>query len=218
MMSTGTNSRQAVDDDFDIIFLSTSHDSLQGWFATKHSVYGASINSSKWRGVLLSVLKIIRIFVLKWIVVSFEGTHEIQSRDSLFGIIGNTLFDITEGSSLDELVTAFIDSCILIINLDLVERVIFHTLSMYHKSTLGNAANLFISLFIWVIEITSNMWENWIGLANNLEWLKFSIVGDGNETPVVETTLPEFTEINGDLILSTILAGNVSLLNFVPCK
>lgn len=100
-----------------------------------------------------------------------------------------------------------------------MERVIFHTLCMNYKSTLCNAANLFLNaLFIGVVKIIISTRENWIRSANDLERLKFTIIADGNETPVVETTLPEFTKVNGHFILRVIFGNDISLLNLVPCE
>ena len=87
---------------------------------------------------------------------------------------------------------------------------------MHNKPTLGNAANfLFYILFIVVI-LVFHMREHWLRLANNLQWLQFSILADSNQPPVVETALPELSEVDLDLLHNIILFNNVPVLNLVP--
>jgi hypothetical protein len=38
-------------------------------------------------------------------------------------------------------------------------------------------------------------WENWFWLSKNLTWQEFSLITDLIETPIKETTLPEFTKV-----------------------
>lgn len=98
-----------------------------------------------------------------------------------------------------------------------MERVISHSLGMHNKSSLSNAANFFLNtLFIVVIKVIIRGWEYWVWLTNNLEWLQLTIFGDGDESPVVETTFPELAEVDGNLLLDVVLLDNVALLKFVP--
>jgi len=65
------------------------------------------------------------------------------------------------------------------------------------ESSLSDAPHfLLLVLIIIVIVVGEDAWEYSVGFADYLEWLKFSVLADGNESPVIKATLPEFTEIN----------------------
>lgn len=52
--------------------------------------------------------------------------------------------------------------------------------------------------------------ENWVRSSNNLQRLQLAILGNGNETPVVEAALPELAEVYLDF------EHHVVLVNYVP--
>lgn len=140
---------------------------------------------------MVTVLGLVRI------IISFKSAHQIQCRDALLGVVWNTIFNIHESASLYELVCIFVDSCVLVIDLYLVERVVSHSASVNDESSLSDAPHfLLLVLIIIVIVVGEDAWEYSVGFADYLEWLKFSVLADGNESPVIKATLPEFTEIN----------------------
>jgi len=106
------------------------------------------------------------------------------------------------------------------IDLNLVEGVIFHSSGMDNESTLGNASNFFLEslLIVVIISIVTGCWEHWVWFANDLKWLKLSIFTDGHESPVVETTFPELTKVKMNFLLNVIDGSDVPLLNFMPCQ
>ena len=70
----------------------------------------------------------------------------------MLGVIWNILLNIAEGTSTNELIKILVNLSILIINLNLVERMLTHSFGMYNKSALSNAANfVFSALFIIII-------------------------------------------------------------------
>jgi len=101
-----------------------------------------------------------------------------------------------------------------------MERMLPHSFRMDYKSSLSDAANFFLlTLFIIVIKlIIFGRWEHWFWLSNDFKWLQFSIFTNRDESPIVETTLPEFSKIDANLLLDVILLYDVSLLEFMPSQ
>ena len=73
----------------------------------------------------------------------------------MFGVIRNIVFNIAEGTSTTELIKILVNLSILIIDLNLVERMLTHSSGMNNESALSNAANfVFSALFIIIIVTT----------------------------------------------------------------
>ena len=106
------------------------------------------------------------------------------------------------------------------VNLDLMEGVIFYSFGVNDESTLSNAANfIFDALLIVVIKaVVDWRWENWIWLADDLQWLELAFFGDGNKSPVVETTFPEFSEVDANLFLNIVFRNDITLLKLMPSE
>lgn len=85
------------------------------------------------------------------LVVSLKGSHEIQSINALHSILWNAVLNILESTSLNEHVFLLVDSCVLVVNLDLMEGAITKTTSVNDKSTLGNASNILIHIIFFVV-------------------------------------------------------------------
>lgn len=87
---------------------------------------------------------------------------------------------------------------------------------MNNEPTLCNTTNFLLNVLLVVVILVIDVWENWLRFADNFHWLQFSIFADGDETPVIETTFPEFSKVDLDLLHNIILLNDIALLNFMP--
>ena len=84
----------------------------------------------------------------------------------------NTVFNINESTSLNKLIRVLVNTSILIINLNFMERVVTHATRMNDESTLCNTSHLlFLVLLIIVIMVRMDSWENWVRFTNYFKWL-----------------------------------------------
>lgn len=134
------------------------------------------------------------------------------------GIIWDVALNIAEGAPADELVEVLVNLSILIIDLNLVERVLPHSSSVNNESTLSNTSYLILSSLIIIIVVARIIDGRKYGiwLADNFQRLEFAIVANRNKPPVIESTLPEFAKINANFLLDLVLSNNVSLFNLMP--
>ena len=119
------------------------------------------------------------------------------------------------------MILLFVNICILVINLDLMEAIISNSFSMNNKSTLSNSSDLILNiLIIIIISIIINTAmlgrKDWLWSSYNLKRNKFSIITDRYKSPVIVTTFPEFAKV--DIYFLTIICwvANVSIFNLVP--
>ena len=149
-------------------------------------------------------------------IVSRKRSHKIKSCYTLFGIGVNVFFDISEVSSLEELVSVFIEFGILIIDLDLMECMVSHSSGVSNKSTLGDVnVAIFLVIVVILLFIVDDR-EDWIGVTNDLAWDELANVADFKESPVEETTFVEFAKVQGDLDGLIVLVKNIPFRNLMP--
>lgn len=103
------------------------------------------------------------------------------------------------------------------VDLHLVERLLFETLGMDDESSLSNAAHLFFDIFFIVI-VMGLGWKHWLVLSEDLLRKELSILAYLHESPIVESALPELTEVDGNLLLIVVDLLNVALLYLVPSQ
>lgn len=160
-----------------IVFCS-SHDAHQPLLTTEHIVWFAPIDCSQWCGIISPVLNVITVLRLIWIVVSFKSSHQVQCRYALPCVMGNTTLNIHKSTSLYKLVCICINSSILVVNLNLMERMIAHSTGMNNKSSLCYATHFFflLILIIIVIIIRVDCRKNWGWFPNYFKRLQFTIL------------------------------------------
>ena len=133
----------------------------------------------------------------------------------MLGVALNVSLDVLESTSFREHVELLVNFGVLVIDLVLVEGVVYDSFAVHDESTLSDSSNLLVVHLVVVI-ILVLCWEMWLSLGNNLKWLKLSISSDSHKPPVVESALPELAEVEVDLSLNVINAFYISLLNLVP--
>jgi|TARA_B110001450_G_C17576067_1_gene462882 hypothetical protein len=101
-----------------------------------------------------------------------------------------------------------------------MEGVLSHSSGMDNESSLGDATNFFLNtlLVVVIIGISASSWENWVWLTDNFEGLEFTLLTDGNKSPIIETAFPELSKVNMNVHLDVIDFCDVSLFNLVPCQ
>ena len=167
-MATWADTSKRVNNDLNSMLLGCSHNASETLLTTKHFIRHTSINTCLSWGVVFSIFNSFVIFIHEGVVVSFKSSHEIQSINALHSILWNAVFYILESTSLNELVFLLVNSCVLIIYLNLVEWSITKATSMDYKPTLGNATHiLLLSILFVVITIKAIWkWEDWIRFTN----------------------------------------------------
>ena len=138
----------------------------------------------------------------------------------MLGVIWNAFLDCFEGASPQDGVFSLVDLSILVIDLDLMEGVFSHAPGVDDKSSLSDAAYFLLdALFVVVVvSVSACGWEHWVWLANDLQWLKLSVLTDGDESPIIETTFPELAEVKVDFHLDVVDLRDVPLLDLVPSQ
>lgn len=135
----------------------------------------------------------------------------------MFSIVIDTVFNILESTSFDELIVIFVELGVLEVYLYLMESVISHSSCVDDETSLSQRDLLrifLIVIFSKVILIDNG--ENWIWLSNDLAWQKFTSLTDLIQSPVEISTFPELSKIDSNLHRDIILLDNISLLNFMP--
>tara|TARA_B110000305_G_scaffold241384_1_gene315306 strand:+ start:2541 stop:3038 length:498 start_codon:yes stop_codon:yes gene_type:complete len=149
-------------------------------------------------------------------IVSSKSSHKIKSSYTLFGIRVNVHFDISEVTSLEELVGVFIELGVLIIDLNLMECVVSHSSGVNDESTLGDVNVAIFLVIVVILLFIVDDWENWIRVTNDLARDELANIADFKESPVEETTFVELSEVQGDLDGLIILVKNIRFINLMP--
>ena len=89
---------------------------------------------------------------------------------------------------------------------------------MNNESTLSKTTDflIFFILITVVSVVHSRVLRLW--LADDLEWRQLALIANGNDTPVIEATLPELAEVYVNLSLHIILRQDIARLNLVPSQ
>jgi hypothetical protein len=101
-----------------------------------------------------------------------------------------------------------------------MEGVVSYSFGVNNESTLGDTAYFLFNTLLIVVFKVIVVWrrENWIWLTYDLQWLKLTVFGNGDESPVVETTFPEFAKVNANFFLNIVFRNNIAFLKFVPSE
>jgi len=121
VMSRGTDSGKRVNNDFDSILLRSFDNVSETLISSKHRVYARSVYCCEWRGIILAILDVVRIFVKEWIVISLKSSHKVASCNTLPSEDWNFISNVLECSSLNELIKCLVNFGVLEIDLNLME-------------------------------------------------------------------------------------------------
>jgi len=121
VMSRGTDSGKRVNNDFDSILLRSFDNVGETLISSKHRVHARSVDCCKWRGIILAILDVVRIFVEEGIVISLKSSHKVASSNTLPSEDWNFISNVLECSSLNKLIKLLVNFGVLEIDLNLVE-------------------------------------------------------------------------------------------------
>lgn len=185
------------------------NDGFEARITSEHFVCCITGCDRHWGCVIFSIFDVIGVTALELVIISRKRTHKIKSCNTLFGIRVNVHFDISEVSSLEELVGVFIELGVLVIDLDLMECVVSHSSGVNDKSTLGDVNVAIFLVIVVILLVIVDDWENWIRVTNNFARDELASIADFKESPVEETAFVEFSEVNRDLDGLIIFVKNI---------
>lgn len=136
MASAGGDTSKAIDNDFYLGLVGLFHHFLEAFISTEHFICSISTSDSKWCCIRALVLHLALSLVKVRIVVTLKGSHDIESSDSSFLVLVDSLLNFGEIPTFNEFSFFCIDFCVLVVDLNLVEDLIANALSMYDKSAL----------------------------------------------------------------------------------
>lgn len=216
VVSARANPCQRVDDDLHVSRVGLLNDSFEASVTSEHFVGCITSRDGHRRCVILSVLDIVRIAALELMIVPRKRSHEVERRNTLFGISVDGHLDVSEVTSLEELVGVFIELRILVIDLDFMESVVSHSSGVDDESTLGNVDVAIFLVIVVIFLLMVDNWEHWIRVPNNLTRNELSYVTDFKKSPIEETTLVELSKVDRDLDGLIILVEDVRFIDLMP--
>ena len=158
VVAARTDSCQTVHDDFDAGVLGSLHHGVECRLSTEHLAWCLSRGDCKGRCIRFLVLLLGHLLLEEalvgisrhWCIVSLEYSHKIQGRHPRLFVTIDGSFDIGEVASPGECLVLVVDLCILIVNLDLMEYLLAHTLGMHDESPLSQRSVNIIRIVILI--------------------------------------------------------------------
>ena len=153
MVSTWGDPGEAIHYDFQSFSLCLLNNSEEALLSAEHFTSSRAVcDSQRWCVCFLVLVTLVLVILVRvafqFNVISLEDSHKVERCDALLTVRFEWAFNILEGTSPRKCLILYINLCILMVDLHLVETLISHSLCMNDEAALSVRSVILIFIMV----------------------------------------------------------------------